>query len=242
MKLHALAVPALIMLVACGDTLLAPVQPQDAAPTSAAPRSGDSWSGLPTGPVETTVIDFESLADSGNSVTTMASYSEDGFTLVDPADTASTAFSSPQVGSWLYEGSTSLLNNYGNHVTKLTKDDGGTFTVASIDIGELMPSSPDAVEVTFTGVRANGSTVTQTFTTDGVLGFQTFAFDGFKDLVALTWVQAAPYHQFDNITLDPVPLAPQTKPDCWDGGWKRFGFKNQGQCLRMVETGKDSRG
>lgn len=31
------------------------------------------------------------------------------------------------------------------------------------------------------------------------------------------------------------------KADCFDGGWEEFGFKNQGQCVRFVETGKDSR-
>ena len=28
---------------------------------------------------------------------------------------------------------------------------------------------------------------------------------------------------------------------CKDGGWKLYGFKNQGQCIRYGETGKDSR-
>jgi hypothetical protein len=34
---------------------------------------------------------------------------------------------------------------------------------------------------------------------------------------------------------------PSTKDDCRDGGWERFGFKNQGQCIRFIETGQDSR-
>jgi hypothetical protein len=34
---------------------------------------------------------------------------------------------------------------------------------------------------------------------------------------------------------------PTTKDDCKDGGWENYGFKNQGQCIRFVETGKDSR-
>lgn len=37
-------------------------------------------------------------------------------------------------------------------------------------------------------------------------------------------------------TNDPV-----TKDDCKKGGWKNFDFKNQGQCVRFVNTGKDSR-
>ena len=34
---------------------------------------------------------------------------------------------------------------------------------------------------------------------------------------------------------------PKTKDDCKNGGWVQFGFKNQGQCIRFIETGKDSR-
>lgn len=34
---------------------------------------------------------------------------------------------------------------------------------------------------------------------------------------------------------------PSTKNDCKNGGWDEYGFKNQGQCIRFVNTGKDSR-
>lgn len=32
-----------------------------------------------------------------------------------------------------------------------------------------------------------------------------------------------------------------SKEDCRDGAWEDLGFRNQGQCIRFVETGKDSR-
>lgn len=35
--------------------------------------------------------------------------------------------------------------------------------------------------------------------------------------------------------------APADKAACKNGGWANFGFKNQGQCIRFVNTGKDSR-
>ena len=38
-----------------------------------------------------------------------------------------------------------------------------------------------------------------------------------------------------------LDLDPETKDDCKDGGWEDFGFSNQGQCIRFVNTGKDSR-
>jgi hypothetical protein len=34
---------------------------------------------------------------------------------------------------------------------------------------------------------------------------------------------------------------PLTKDDCKDGGWEVYGFRNQGQCVRFIETGGDSR-
>jgi hypothetical protein len=34
---------------------------------------------------------------------------------------------------------------------------------------------------------------------------------------------------------------PETKNDCKKGGWQDYDFKNQGQCIRFVNTGKDSR-
>lgn len=34
---------------------------------------------------------------------------------------------------------------------------------------------------------------------------------------------------------------PTSKDDCKKGKWETFDFKNQGQCVRFVETGKDSR-
>lgn len=42
-------------------------------------------------------------------------------------------------------------------------------------------------------------------------------------------------------TLTVPILSPETADDCKKGGWMDYGFKNQGQCVRFVETGKDSR-
>lgn len=45
---------------------------------------------------------------------------------------------------------------------------------------------------------------------------------------------------FDWVTFNVLPDA-QTKEDCQDGGWENYGFSNQGQCVRFIETGSDSR-
>jgi hypothetical protein len=39
----------------------------------------------------------------------------------------------------------------------------------------------------------------------------------------------------------PGPVDPETKGQCLKGGWMDFEFQNQGQCIRFIETGKDSR-
>jgi hypothetical protein len=41
--------------------------------------------------------------------------------------------------------------------------------------------------------------------------------------------------------LVPYPDSPTNKEQCQRDGWRAFGFANQGQCVRYVETGKDSR-
>jgi hypothetical protein len=33
------------------------------------------------------------------------------------------------------------------------------------------------------------------------------------------------------------PLVPVSKDDCKDGGWRAFGFRNQGQCVASVQRG-----
>jgi len=45
---------------------------------------------------------------------------------------------------------------------------------------------------------------------------------------------------FDWVTFDVIPDV-QAKADCLDGGWEAYGFANQGQCIRFVNTGQDSR-
>jgi hypothetical protein len=37
---------------------------------------------------------------------------------------------------------------------------------------------------------------------------------------------------------EPPPAEPTSKDDCKDGGWARFGFKNQGECIAWVLRGR----
>ncbi len=61
--------------------------------------------------------------------------------------------------------------------------------------------------VTFTGTLLDTSTVTQSFTTDASFPvLQTFVFGAaFDSVTGVSWIQASPFHQFDNIVVDQVP-------------------------------------
>lgn len=49
-----------------------------------------------------------------------------------------------------------------------------------------------------------------------------------------------PIHGFavDGYAVSFTPLRPTNKDQCKNGGWKNFGFNNQGQCIQFVNTGK----
>lgn len=57
--------------------------------------------------------------------------------------------------------------------------------------------------------------------------------DGYYDKVVVNRVSGTTVYNFEAV--------PTKKSDCKKGGWKDYGFKNQGQCIRYVNTGKDSR-
>jgi hypothetical protein len=42
---------------------------------------------------------------------------------------------------------------------------------------------------------------------------------------------------FESSVSPPQPVLPTTKDQCKHGGWRQFGFKNQGQCIRFVKHG-----
>lgn len=181
------------------------------------------------------VIDFESAegivftlvnASLGNS------YREDGFTLTSPGPEQvqfglNTIFSSG--GLFLdptYTGSVSVYNNRlilpsVSGVVILTQDNGLPFTLHSLDgISWGSTFDPIASEVTFTGVRTDGSVVAQTFFSEGrprgVL--ETFRLNNdFADVVSASWERPTNpdgltifTFQFDNIiaSSSEFPLTP----------------------------------
>jgi hypothetical protein len=150
------------------------------------------------------IIDFQSL-EQNNSVVNYAgfTYTEDGFTLDSLSTSEPFAFFGTQESR--YPGSTALFNNEIDGITRLTQNGGGLFDLNSIQLTSL--NGDDSVTVNFTGTKADSSTVTQAFTTDAILStLETFTFNSsFTNLVSVEWIQAFPFHQFDNINVTPVP-------------------------------------
>lgn len=144
------------------------------------------------------VIDFQSLEHvDGLTVDHGASYAEDGFTLTQGAGEPFALATFGTLES-RYTGSTALFNNTINGVVTLTRTGGGLFNLFSIDLAELNGSAIASV------VFTTNNSDSQTFTLDGsAFGAETFAFNSlFQGISSVSWVQASPFHQFDNICID----------------------------------------
>jgi len=157
---------------------------------------------LGAAPASAVTIDFESLehVDAGF-VSIGNSYSEDGFTL--SALGTGEDFATFGTLASDFSGSTALFNNIALDVTELARTGGGSFSLSSIDLAELINAGTDPFPVTFTGDLSGGGTVTKTFTLDGdTFGAERFTFTGFDNVTKVSWNQgllSGSQHQFDNI-------------------------------------------
>jgi hypothetical protein len=133
------------------------------------------------------VIDFEALCCFPNS------YVDDGFQL---ATDGLFYVAGAGTGQTMFPAGTSQLNT-------LSVFGGGNFDLVSIDLSELN-GSVGPQTVTFQGNLFGGGTVSQTFTTDGPFGLQTFNFSGFTNLVSVSWDQIDPtsFLMYDNIVAN----------------------------------------
>jgi hypothetical protein len=159
---------------------------------------------------EDVVIDFEELTGS-NLVQRSAPYSNSGFELSteftsSAVDTEDEKLKSVHAGSNFYSETVSMLTNYTDDYPVLTRQDGETFELISIDIDTLFAGNAN---VEFTGTKANGQVVVQAFVTDSNRAeMETFSFSGFTDLVSVSWndLESSTLHHFDNINLRSGPL------------------------------------
>jgi hypothetical protein len=132
-------------------------------------------------------------------------YTEDGFNIVDA--TYSFGFYSIGTQTTSYAGSTALTTGIIGAVTRLNQSAGGTFTLSSIELGNI--SIAGTKTISFTGLKADNTTVTQNFTTDlNAINLRTFNFTNFTNLVSVDWVDngsgSPVYYQFDNINVSPT--------------------------------------
>jgi len=115
-------------------------------------------------------------------------------------------------GEGRYPGSTALFNNTvdGRMILK-SLDENTPFAILQIKAVSL--NGPGAAPLSFVGTKSDGSTVNFSVTTDGRGpdgGLETFDFPGeFDDLTTVEWTQAAPFHQFDDVTVSFVPPGPK---------------------------------
>ena len=165
---------------------------------------------------QATVIDFEQLKHIDSIEKVHGSqYIEDGFQIDEQKSIFQSGLASYGTLSPRYIGSTALFRGFGpSHGFKLSKVDGGTFDLLSIDLAELDIESYAnfgnffSTEIKF--VRDGG--YSQTFVLDGkVPSAETFFFDAkFQDSSVVYWDNNYPSHQFDNITIaDDVSSVPE---------------------------------
>jgi hypothetical protein len=156
----------------------------------------------PSQAAQAVIIDFQSLEQNNQNVNGVGfTYTEDGFTLDNLSTPNPFKFFGTQASR--YPGSTALLNDTVDGITRLTQNGGGLFDLNSIQLTSA--NGDDSVTVNFTGTKADSSTVSQAFTTDAILStLETFTFNSsFTNLVSVEWIQASPFHQFDNINVTP---------------------------------------
>jgi hypothetical protein len=156
-------------------------------------------------PAQAAVLNFESLAVNNNTINGVGNtYTENGFTV--SAVNSPYGFNVYGTQAVAFPGSTALVNLNGE--TLLTQVGGGAFTLSSIDLANLFSNAP--IFVTFRGLRANTTTIAQTFTSSTV-GLTRFNFSNFTDLVSVDWTQTGST-QFDNINVSAASATAVPEP------------------------------
>ena len=151
------------------------------------------------------ILDFESLSvDNMGTNDVGDEYVESGFSLV--GTTTGLGDGRPEFARFgtienRFTGSTALFSNSREGLITLSEVDGSAFSLDSIDLAEL--TGNDVASTTFVGELLGGGTTSQTFTLDGIaFEPETFLFnDSFNSVTSVTWTQANPFHQFDNIAI-----------------------------------------
>ena len=169
-------------------------------------------------PANAAVIDFESIAT--GACRAAPSIATDGFTF---STAAQNLFSCDGTRFDLPSNGTITVGSENPTVTTMALTGGGTFSVQSIDLGELFVDNTAPHLVELTGHRLDGGTVNTTFALDnindgagGVADFQTFlvpsSFVNLRSLVLTGTGQNDPRFMFDNVGVDAVDATPVPEP------------------------------
>ncbi len=161
-------------------------------------------------------IDFNNLLFEDSSFHFVSSpYTEDGFVLYRDDVSPTNNFCVRGSLSAVYKGSPSMVINgnifNGFPEAFLEKQDGGYFDLLSINLAlEDIFQTYVSTNITFIGEKAEGGTITQSFTlTTPSNVLQTFFFNDFFNLKSIRWMQSEYIHTFDDIvvrnTTNPVP-------------------------------------
>jgi hypothetical protein len=170
--------------------------------------------GLLSAPIQvsaqsTVVLDFESLAHGGTFISVPSPYSEDGFTITSSVTASSDAFTVFGPASSQFTGSAALASGTVPATWTLTNDNNDTFDLVSIDISEFI-CSPESCFfggglLTYTGTKADLSTVTHSFFLDQVFGLETImfpsSFSGLASVSVFVDASGPQFHQIDNIVF-----------------------------------------
>ena len=136
---------------------------------------------------ENIVIDFDNLPGYGD---IGSDYLEDGYLLTTSASFENTL---------LYgEHKVVLLNMADDATITLTKNDGGSFELLSMDV-----SSGPSQDITFVGTKINNNLVYSTISLSENMALQTYYFDNFENLVSVSWL--CDPTGYDNIHIIPEP-------------------------------------
>lgn len=150
-------------------------------------------------------------------------------------------------------------------ITASITDPDGTHKVANmrlvvdvdgdVDVSPNIPTNGDEVEITVRPFFSNTTVKWRVFG-GGERGYDSPLWNGFGDTTFSADVSTygnnngygfvlagsndlnpfTNWHEFEVEACQPV-----SQNECKQGGWMDFGFRNQGQCIRFVNTGQDSR-
>lgn len=180
------------------------------------PIQENSWAtvaGTIADPVASLVpvlVDFHELAHAGSGVGPTADlYAFEGLQFKGysgPLGVGGDSEALTSVGSSAssYPGSAGLANRYFDGTIEIRSIDQQSFELQSLELSEYNSDAPNAHRtITFVGTKADGTTVSQSITTDGTFGFEPVTFINFSDLTSVHW-QSRSTH-IDNVQASIAP-------------------------------------